>query len=761
MTDAFADKELAKAMLKQTDGILKLLTKARDNHPLAEMIYQSSMLTRELLCCYSRANGILNNVALETTSIRCDTIKNQLLEHEEKVVCPITGDVFKQSGSVAAGWQKRYFSILNNNLRFHNDANSAPGKLINLTQPFSVIELNTSGDCAFDMDHEDKKYQFKTEDDIQRCMWIDALDSYGQRARVFDFLKTVKVVDKIKLHFANIFKGEMEDQYLFAVHKSGDHNDPRTVISPGEPFEVEIPQKMGKNKPRSMTFNLTGANRTLVVTKKGDMHPYINLERGQLLDFHIATGKKIDVELRIQRDKKVNNKSFRFPFPEEYQRFLNVLDAFRRVNSGFIFVHDNYILKLPLPEEKRKSLNRGASQRLRSSRKSTNNLLGRGAPSAKIATSPSAAPSSGASRGATAGASRPVATIAEEAAPAPKPPKANEWYYLKPGDDTPNGPVSSAQLKAEFNRGATNLECKAWESSMADWAPMKTMPTLANWLSPSKPKPKPAPAPAPAPVRQQSRQHAPQQQRQPSQGHQQQQQRQPSLQQRQPSHGHQQPHARPQQQRAPQPAPAPAPAPYRAPAQVAPPPAPALAPAPYRAPAPAAAPVAPAPQEGEWYYLKPNDTAPQGPVNRDGLKQAFTRGQTNLSCKVWVEGMAGWTPISEVPILKNWLQPAPAPARVGAPPGPPGPPPGPPAAPGPPSAPPGPPGAPAMSSRPKPKPAGGGGMAGGLLGQIQAGRKLKKSSPGGGGARGGGKPMPKKPLSMQEEMAARMAKRRG
>jgi len=217
------------------------------------------------------------------------------------------------------------------------------------------------------------------------------------------------------------------------------------------------------------------------------------------------------------------------------------------------------------------------------------------------------------------------------------------------------------------------------------------------------------------------------------------------------------------------------------------------------APAPPSGP--PAPPDCDWYYLTKGNQQ-KGPVRNEGLKEAVLSGETDVDCRVWETSMgAEWAPMRNLPALFAWIQPpAPptpkeddysysAPAPPGPPPGPPSAPPGPP--PGPPGAPPGPPGAPPGPPGPPPggppsgpsysaPSGGGGGERGGLLAQIQAGKRLKKTETvekggleatfgtGGGSAGGpppggpppGGPPKKSAPLSMQEEMAMRQQKMR-
>jgi hypothetical protein len=53
----------------------------------------------------------------------------------------------------------------------------------------------------------------------------------------------------------------------------------------------------------------------------------------------------------------------------------------------------------------------------------------------------------------------------------------------------------------------------------------------------------------------------------------------------------------------------------------------------------------------EWYYA--SGDVQQGPVSADALKAMISRGEVGPKDLVWREGMANWTPLAEVPELRD------------------------------------------------------------------------------------------------------------
>ena len=65
----------------------------------------------------------------------------------------------------------------------------------------------------------------------------------------------------------------------------------------------------------------------------------------------------------------------------------------------------------------------------------------------------------------------------------------------------------------------------------------------------------------------------------------------------------------------------------------------------------------------EWYYLT-SDGQQEGPVVESEIQNMFSQGIIKPSDLVWQEGMAEWTPISQVPQLSGYAPPTSAPAAT-------------------------------------------------------------------------------------------------
>lgn len=70
-----------------------------------------------------------------------------------------------------------------------------------------------------------------------------------------------------------------------------------------------------------------------------------------------------------------------------------------------------------------------------------------------------------------------------------------------------------------------------------------------------------------------------------------------------------------------------------------------------------------------WFYV--HDGAQKGPVSRDDLRLAVSRGEMEPRSQVWREGMDQWRPLEDVEELRLLLAPASAPIAQGPPPLPP------------------------------------------------------------------------------------------
>ena len=57
--------------------------------------------------------------------------------------------------------------------------------------------------------------------------------------------------------------------------------------------------------------------------------------------------------------------------------------------------------------------------------------------------------------------------------------------------------------------------------------------------------------------------------------------------------------------------------------------------------------------ENGWYYLRPNQTEPVGPVQADEIRFLFATNQIVRRTFVWTAGMEDWKPLSEVGSLQQ------------------------------------------------------------------------------------------------------------
>jgi uncharacterized protein DUF4339 len=53
-------------------------------------------------------------------------------------------------------------------------------------------------------------------------------------------------------------------------------------------------------------------------------------------------------------------------------------------------------------------------------------------------------------------------------------------------------------------------------------------------------------------------------------------------------------------------------------------------------------------KENSWYYLRPNQAEPMGPVQADEMRFLFATNQITRWTLVWSTGMEDWQPLGEV-----------------------------------------------------------------------------------------------------------------
>ena len=59
------------------------------------------------------------------------------------------------------------------------------------------------------------------------------------------------------------------------------------------------------------------------------------------------------------------------------------------------------------------------------------------------------------------------------------------------------------------------------------------------------------------------------------------------------------------------------------------------------------------PQENSWYYVRPGQTEPTGPVQADEVRFLFATNQITRRTLVWSPGMEDWKSLSEVGSLQQ------------------------------------------------------------------------------------------------------------
>jgi len=57
--------------------------------------------------------------------------------------------------------------------------------------------------------------------------------------------------------------------------------------------------------------------------------------------------------------------------------------------------------------------------------------------------------------------------------------------------------------------------------------------------------------------------------------------------------------------------------------------------------------------ESRWYYMRPNQTDPIGPVHADELRFLFATNQITRRTLVWSPGMIQWKTLSQVSSLQQ------------------------------------------------------------------------------------------------------------
>lgn len=340
----------AKVLPKVDDLMETFATGLNNSHPLAEILYNTTTMLRNVMASYALPGGTMHNTALESMSHHIYKIMDEISVHKKNVQPGLEGEL-------TVGGKKRVCRIFQNWIYTSKGAKQDFQRLSCLDDDFRLREHNKSEDPSFEMQFSDQVHQFKTNSDPDRIMWMDAFESYRKRKRVQNYIDTLSVQQRFNLcnNMLTLNDAPPSDQYLFSTIPK-DSPDPRPLPEAGDPFEVVVPQKVGKNKKRFMRFEMDAdpANRRLFVKKEESNEKYLELSPPELLDFCIKHSLKaknlVDISLYVQRDKYKSAKPFRFTNSDELKRFCSSLEAFRRVNCGFLFRHYDEFNSWNVPE---------------------------------------------------------------------------------------------------------------------------------------------------------------------------------------------------------------------------------------------------------------------------------------------------------------------------------------------------------------------------------------------------------------------------
>merc|ERR1719273_2108564 len=288
----------------------------------------------------------MTNVAYEQLFERNTTFKKLLVTGFAKNTQPaLEGTLAKHSAAVGKSWQNRYFTIQRNHMLFHHQVGDEPHKAFDLkkfTEIEAVFDAQEQPEFLMKVWSEDykKDYRFRAKTDRERCMWVELLNQYQRRRSIKAHIFQKKVTEKLKffreeIHTRQTPRGK---QFLFSTIDMT-APDPREGSRDEfkDTFWVTIPQTMGKGKERTLDFNFTDSSRRILVTKKGDSKPYIDLAPSNILDFRYNDKNHV-VKLSLMRDKK-NKKDFKFRNEADFARFKRALESFRQFNNGFCFFH--------------------------------------------------------------------------------------------------------------------------------------------------------------------------------------------------------------------------------------------------------------------------------------------------------------------------------------------------------------------------------------------------------------------------------------
>lgn len=324
-----------------TDQLLQLMiNKMDDVHPFSQLLYETSLAVREILCCWQTRS--LHHIAFEQLVARNFLIKTHLDHLSQNVVSPMESYLLKFSASVGQGWQKRWFSIHNHHMTFYRAKGELPHKALNLINQADVETVfKGAAEPEFLINAQNKVYKFKATTDRERNMWVEILKSYKRRRVINAHLISMSSNDKLKLFTEDIHTPQTprNKQFLFSVI---DREAPLPEdIDRSEckaSFVASIPEKFGKGKDRKLDFKFDGEIRQLLITKFGEGEPYIVLAPSNLMDFKYTDGKLL-LTISLNRNGKKNTKTFIFKPQSEFIRFKKAFESWRRFNNGFCFYH--------------------------------------------------------------------------------------------------------------------------------------------------------------------------------------------------------------------------------------------------------------------------------------------------------------------------------------------------------------------------------------------------------------------------------------
>ena len=203
-----------------------------------------------------------------------------------------------------------------------------------------------NGDPEFKLTDNTKTYHFKCHNDIERMKWMRGINYYRRKREITAYINKLNHKEKIELLLDHIYDKKIprHQQFITATYDKNDYDpNKKSFKKTAKKFEVSIPQKFGKNKPRIIEFDLKSNPKQLKIYKTNEYTAYIVLARAALLDFKFDL-KKLIVSLFISRDKGKNRKDFQFDTAKDLERFRSILNyGFRRDNYGFIYVHQQLI----------------------------------------------------------------------------------------------------------------------------------------------------------------------------------------------------------------------------------------------------------------------------------------------------------------------------------------------------------------------------------------------------------------------------------